>query len=155
MLTMALAEFPSLGIDKRETLRDGPSYMVDTLKELRAEFPQRPLLLLLGQDAANYLHSWYEWQQLFELTHLVTFPRPGAMPQYRDDLARQISRRSCPDLKSLLGLNAGGVLHLELELIDISATAIQSIIRLGRSPRGMLPDVVLDYVNENQLYLSP
>jgi len=153
MLGLALADFPSLAIDDREIRRSGPSYMVDTLKELRAEFPQRPLLLLIGQDAVNYLHTWYEWEQLFELTHLVTFPRPGAEPQYRQDLARQIERRSCADLRSLLDMEVGGVLHLELELIDISATSIQSIIRLGRSPRGMSPQAVLDYINENRLYL--
>jgi len=153
MLHLALEEFPSLSIDDRETRRSGPSYMVDTLRELRAEFPQRPLLLLVGQDAANYLHSWHDWEQLFVLANLVTFPRPGAKPEYRQDLARQIERRTCPDLQSLLSSEAGGALHLELELIDISATAIQSIIRLGRSPRAMVPEPVLDYINENRLYL--
>lgn len=153
MLRLAQAEFPLLGIDEREIQRNGPSYMVDTLKELRAEFPHRPLLLLVGQDAANYLHTWHEWEQLFALTHLVTFPRPGAKPEYRQDLARQIKRRTCPDLQSLLSSEAGGVLHLELELIDISATAIQSIIRLGRSPASMSPGSVLNYIDENQLYL--
>ena len=153
MLRLALAEFPSLSIDDRETRRSGPSYMVDTLRELRAEFPQKALLLLVGQDAANHLHSWHEWEQLFVLAHLVTFPRPGAKPEYRQDLARQIERRSCLDLQSLLSSEAGGVLHLELELIDISATAIQGIIRQGRSPRGMLPGAVLDYISENHLYL--
>ena len=153
MIRLALEEFPSLGIDEREIQRNGPSYMVDTLKELRSEFPQRPLLLLVGQDAANYLHSWYEWEQLFALTHLVTFPRPGTRPQYRQDLAKLISQRSCPDLQSLLSLDVGGVLHLELKLIDISATAVQNIIRRGQSPRGMLPNAVLDYIDENQLYL--
>jgi len=152
MLHLSLAEFPSLSIDDREIRRSGPSYMVETLQELRAEFPQKPLLLLVGQDAANYLHSWHDWEQLFELAHLVTFPRPGAKPEYRQDLARQIERRSCPDLQSLLSSEVGGVLHLELELIDISATAIQSIIRLGRSPRAMVPELVLDYINENRLY---
>ena len=152
MLRLAIAEFPSLSIDDREMRREGPSYMVETLKELRAEFPHRPLLLLVGQDAANYLHTWHEWEQIFTLAHLVTFPRPGEEKRYRQDLARQIERRSCPDLQSLLENSAGGVLHLELELIDISATSIQSIIRLGRSPRSMLPDPVLDYITEKQLY---
>jgi len=152
MLRLAQAEFPSLSIDDREIRRSGPSYMVDTLEELREEFPYRPLLLLVGQDAANHLDRWYKWEQLFALTHLVTFPRPGARPEYRQDLAEQIKRRTCPDLQSLLGLGTGGVLHLELELIDISATAIQGIICKGRSPQPMLPGAVLDYINENRLY---
>jgi nicotinate-nucleotide adenylyltransferase len=127
--------------------------MVDTLAELHDEFTHRPLLLLVGQDAMNKLYCWHEWQRLFALAHLVTFPRPGARPDYRQDLAKQIERRTCPDLQSLLRKDAGGILHLQLERIDISATAIQSIIRLGRSPESMLPAAVLEYINENGLYL--
>ena len=47
---------------------------------------------------------------------------------------------------------AGGFLHLDLELIDISATAIQETLRRGASPSGMLPDSVLAYIDKNRLY---
>ncbi len=154
MLQLALAEFPLLNIDDRETRRSGPSYMVETLRELRAEFPQRPLLLLIGQDAVNHLHSWFSWQQLFELTHIVILTRPGAKVEYRQDLAKQIRRRLTSDLQQLICSNAGGVLPLEVESIDISATTIKSIIRLGRSPHLMMPEAVLDHINENKLYLQ-
>lgn len=153
MLQLAKPEFPQLEIDDRETLRSGPSYMVDTLQELRTEFPQRPLLLLIGQDAANHLHSWFHWEQLFELAHIVILTRPGAKAEYRSDLARKIQRRLSTDVQALRHSEAGGVLYLEVSSIDVSATSIKSIIRLGRSPQSMLPGVVLDYINENQLYL--
>ena len=153
MLHLALPEFPRLVIDDRETRRSGPSYMVDTLQELRTEFPHRPLLLLIGQDASNHLHSWFHWEQLFELAHIVILTRPGAKAEYRSDLARQIQRRLSTDVQSLCRSEAGGVLYLEVIAIDVSATSIKSIIRLGRSPQSMLPGVVLEYINENQLYL--
>ena len=153
MLHLAQAEFPQLEIDDRETRRSGPSYMVDTLQELRTEFPQTPLLLLIGQDAANHLHSWFHWEQLFELAHIVILARPGAKAEYRSDLARQMQRRLSADVQALCRSDAGGVLYLEVASIDVSATSIKSIMRLGRSPRSMLPGVVLDYINENQLYL--
>lgn len=153
MLQLAQAEFPRLEIDDRETQRSGPSYMVDTLQELRTEFPQRPLLLLIGQDAANHLHSWFHWEQLFELAHIVILTRPGAQADYRSDLTRQIQRRLSTDVQSLCCSKAGGVLYLGVTSIDVSATSIKSIIRLGRSPQSMLPEVVLNYINENQLYL--
>ena len=153
MLHLAQPEFPQLVIDDRETLRSGPSYMVDTLQELRTEYPQRPLLLLIGQDAANHLHSWFHWEQLFELAHIVILTRPGAKAEYRSDLARKIQRRLSTDVQSLSHSDAGGVLYLEVTTIDVSATSIKSIIRLGRSPQSMLPGVVLDYINEKQLYL--
>jgi len=153
MLHLAQAEFPQLEIDDRETRRSGPSYMVDTLQELRTEFPQTPLLLLIGQDAANHLHSWFHWEQLFELTHIVILTRPGAKAEYRSDLARQMQRRVSADVQALCHSDAGGVLYLQVASIDVSATSIKSIMRLGRSPKSMLPSVVLDYINENQLYL--
>ncbi len=82
MLQLARREFPLLLIDDRETRRNGPSYMVDTLQELRQELPNRSLLLLIGQDVANQLHSWYQWQQLFELAHIVILTRPGTRTHY-------------------------------------------------------------------------
>lgn len=153
MLQLAQLEFPQLTIDARETRREGPSYMVDTLQELRLEFPEQPLLLLIGQDAANHLHSWHQWERLFELAHIVILTRPGANVEYRQDLDKKIQRRLKADLHDLLQDDVGGVFNLNVESIDISATTIKSIIRLGRSPQSMLPQAVLDYINENQLYL--
>jgi len=152
MLYLAQGEFPTLDIDDREMQRSGPSFMVDTLRDLRTGFPHLPLLLLIGQDTVNYLHCWHEWEQLFSLCHIVTFPRPGANPDYIPQLALQIEQRSQNDPKALLNTRSGGFLHLDLELIDISATSIQEIIQKGESPRGMLPDTVLEYINENGLY---
>jgi nicotinate-nucleotide adenylyltransferase len=152
MLRLAQAEFPNLAIDDRETRREGPSFMVDTLGELRSENAGRPLVLLLGQDAMNNLHRWRQWRQLFELAHIVTFPRPGARPDYAPELAGQIERREGAGPGALLAKPAGSFLHLDLELIDISATEIQAALRRGDSPRGMLPDTVLGYIDENALY---
>jgi len=153
MLNLAQTEFPHLAIDDREVRRDGASYMVDTLMSFRQEFPQRPLLLLIGQDAANDLHNWFKWEQLFELAHIVILTRPGVKTEYRQNLAKQIQRRLISDVQKLLLSKAGTVLHLEVSSIDISATTIKSIMRLGRSPRSMMPEAVWGYINENRLYL--
>jgi nicotinate-nucleotide adenylyltransferase len=102
----------------------------------------------------NGLHRWREWQQLFTLAHIVTFPRPGAYPDYAPELAVQLERRGCASPGGLLAAPAGGFLHLDLELVDISATEIQAIIRHGDSPRGMLPEKVLAYIDESALYRS-
>ncbi len=153
MLHLAQQEFPQLKIDDRETRRSGPSYMVDTLQELRTEFSQRPLLLLVGQDAANHLHGWSRWQQLFALAHMVILTRPGAKADYREDIATQIQQRSVNDLQVMLRSKAGSVIELQVESIDISATTIKSIICLGRSPAPMLPAAVLEYITANRLYL--
>ncbi|NOR20362.1 MAG: nicotinate-nucleotide adenylyltransferase [Xanthomonadales bacterium] len=152
MLQLAQLEFPALSIDDRELRRSGPSYMVDTLREIREEFPQRSLLLLIGQDAANRLHKWHEWEQLFSLTNLVILTRPGESEDYRHDLANKIQNRLLTEVEELKNSQADGVLQLRVSPVEISATTIQSMMRLGRSPKSMMPDSILNYIDENRLY---
>jgi nicotinate-nucleotide adenylyltransferase len=154
MLQLARLEFPQLLIDDRETRRSGPSYMVDTLTEMRSSLENQPLLLLIGQDAANLLHTWFQWEQLFELAHIVILTRPGAPTKYPPELAKQVQLRSGSDMQELVKTEAGKVLHLEVESIDVYATGIKRILRSGDSPESMLPAAVLEYINKNRLYLA-
>ncbi|HEX6832976.1 MAG TPA: nicotinate-nucleotide adenylyltransferase, partial [Rudaea sp.] len=96
MLRAALQGQDRLTIDTRELERDGPSYMVDTLRDLRAEFgPERPLVLLLGADAVVGLPGWHEWQRLFDFAHIVVLTRPGhellPTPQLKAEIASRHS----------------------------------------------------------------
>lgn len=152
MLQLACLEFPQLLIDDRETRRTGPSYMVDTLREIRSSLENRPLLLLIGQDAANLLHTWHQWERLFDLAHIVILTRPGVPAQYPPELAKQVRHRSCVDLRELIKTEAGNVLHLEVESIDVSATGIKRALHSGASPDSMLPVAVLEYIIKNHLY---
>ncbi len=152
MLRQALKEFPGLGIDERELDRRGPSFMVDTLQELRVEFPQRPLLLLLGQDAVNDLRRWHRWRELFVLAHIIILTRPQVITEYPIELAQQIHPREITTVRELQGLEAGRVLTLEVAANDISASGIKDIIGAGRSPGSMLPDSVMRYINQHKLY---
>lgn len=154
MLQLARLEFPKLLIDDRETRRSGPSYMVDTLTEMRSSLENRPLLLSIGQDAANLLHTWFQWERLFELAHIVILTRPGTPSKYPPELANQVQLRSGSDMQELIKTEAGKVLHLEVESIDVSATGIKRILRSGGSPESMLPAAVLEYINKNRLYLD-
>jgi len=154
MLELACREFAFLRVDDRETRRSGPSYMVDTLREVHAGLPGRSILLLVGQDAANQLQTWFHWEQLFDLAHIVILTRPGACSQYQPELARQIQPRSVTDVRELRKSRAGLVLHMEVESIDVSASNIKRIIRQGSSPGPVLPASVLEYIEENRLYIN-
>ena len=154
MLALAREEFPCLLIDDRETRRAGPSYMVDTLQELRNAYQDRPLLLLIGQDAANQLHSWHDWRRLFDLAHIVILTRPAAHIAYEPELAEQVSLRTADEAGDLFTSRAGRILQLDVEPVDVSATAIKRCIRSGNAPREMLPEKVLSYIIANRLYLA-
>jgi nicotinate-nucleotide adenylyltransferase len=71
MLQRAVQGQPGFIVDERELRRSGPSYMVDTLCSLRADFSETPLCLLLGLDAFRELHTWYRWQTIPELAHIL------------------------------------------------------------------------------------
>jgi len=154
MLNLAVSGQQGFTVDDREVRREGFSWMVDTLEEIRNEEGDAPLLLLIGQDAANALDSWHEWRRLFELTHIVVMRRPEARGCYSETLREQMQRRRTEDPDRLKLASAGLVLPLEVTQLDISSTAIRGQLATGRSPGFLMPDSVIDYIRENCLYGS-
>ena len=77
LLKAAVLDYPEIIVDERELNRDGPSYMVDTLKSLKQDFPDETLCLIIGMDAFYGISSWFEWRTIFDLCRLVVTTRPG------------------------------------------------------------------------------
>ncbi|MFM2286880.1 MAG: hypothetical protein RL684_23, partial [Pseudomonadota bacterium] len=77
MVQAAIAGNEAFVVDDRETRREGLSYSVDTLLDLRREFPDRSLCLLLGMDAFLGMPHWHRWRDIFDLAHVVVAHRPG------------------------------------------------------------------------------
>lgn len=153
MLKLALRAHPGIRLDDCEIRREGPSYMVDTLRQLRAAIgARRPLLLALGQDAANQLARWHRWQELPQLAHLVIMTRPDNPPAYQGELAAALQPRCIADSEQLWSLPAGLVLHLPITELAISSTDIRAQIAAGRDPAFLLPASVLAYIREQGLY---
>lgn len=156
MTRLAVAGNPRFELDDRECRREGPSYTVDTLLELRAELgAERPFCLLMGVDAFMLLTTWSRWRKLFELAHIVIAHRPGfelkveGMP---DELGREVDVRLSWDASRLTSRPSGVVLAHRIAGLEISGTAIRAGLREGRSQRYLLPDSVLDYIGRNALY---
>jgi nicotinate-nucleotide adenylyltransferase len=155
MLRLAVAGRPGFTVDDRELRRDGPSFTVDTLDSLRAELGSAPLVLCIGQDAANGLDRWHEWRRLFELAHLAVLRRPDAHSAYGDSLRREMLARRVDDPRVLRDAPAGKVLPLAITQLDISATAIRRLVAAGRSPDFLLPAAVAAYIRDHALYRPP
>lgn len=156
MLQLAIAGEPGLVLDRRELERPGPSYMVDTLSSLRAQFGQgRPLCLIIGTDAFLGLPNWYHWQELLQLAHIVVAHRPGwsLEPQHLDPALREVlQRRRLDTVQGLHGAAAGGVWLQAVTQLDISATVIRRLIAGGHSANYLLPQPVWDYIRRQDLY---
>ena len=150
MLKLAIENQPDFVADDREIQRIGPSYMVDTLKSLRDEFPETPLLLFIGTDAFNQLKTWHQWSSLFNFAHIVVMTRPGFRPQPLDDC---FIERHTDKVTELAHKPAGKLYFHQVSQLDISATAIRNMIAEHQNPGFLLPDTVIAYIRQHQLYL--
>ncbi len=157
MVQLAIADQPAFLLDAREVERTTPCYTVDTLNELRAELgAAQPLCLLMGGDEFVQLHTWHEWERLFELAHIVVGSRPGFTLQDRIDTAipalrRHYQLRLCA-ADALSRQPAGGITELAIPKLEISATLIRSRVAENRSIRYLLPNAVADYIHQHRLY---
>jgi nicotinate-nucleotide adenylyltransferase len=157
MVRLAIAGNPLFEADDREIRRQGICYTFDTLTELRADFGSRPLCLLMGADAFSALTTWHRWAELFDLAHVVIAHRPGyplkEMPAHLPAPLRQAYlQRLAADPGALRIAAAGSILAREITALDISATGIRERLVRGISPRYLVPDPVLDYIDRNHLY---
>ncbi|MEE4294895.1 MAG: nicotinate-nucleotide adenylyltransferase [Xanthomonadales bacterium] len=152
MLRLATAADEFLVPDDSEMRRHGPSWMVDTLTGFRDRYGAQPLVLIIGQDAANALDSWREWRRLFELAHIAVMCRPGAAPAYAGELGAEMNRRQVSDAAVLRDAPAGGVVSMEISRLDIASTAIRALVAEGRPPLFLTPRSVIGYIREHGLY---
>ncbi|VAX11884.1 Nicotinate-nucleotide adenylyltransferase [hydrothermal vent metagenome] len=157
MLQLAQADQPAFRIDERELRRKGPSFMVDTLKELRVECGTRPLCLIIGFDAFLGLESWHQWQDIPELAHLLVTHRPGwckAEIESQSALGQLVALRQMP-VEVLAQHPAGGIAFLPVTQLDISSTRIRELVAAGKDARYLLPDNVYELIKQEKLYQLP
>ncbi len=152
MLELALHGQDDLHLDLRELQRDGPSYMVDTLQSLRDEIDDTPLCLVLGEDAFAGLASWHQWERLIDLAHIVVMSRPGQAVTIEDRVAALVAGHQVENLAELQAFPAGKLAFCPVTPLTLSATAIRALLTRGLSPRYMLPDSVLAYIQEQGIY---
>lgn len=144
MLRAALAGQSRLTLDARELEREGPSYTIDTLRELRAEQGDRPLVLLLGADAFAGLPGWHRWRELFGFAHVGVLSRPGVEATLPDVLEEEVADRLVDDALALRATPCGKLLELAVTPLEISATRIRELLAAGRDPRYLLPAGLFD-----------
>ncbi|MBN2679508.1 nicotinate-nucleotide adenylyltransferase [Acidithiobacillus montserratensis] len=156
MTRIAVAHHPRFTVSDREVHREGPSYTVDTLRSLRQERPDALLAMVIGMDAFLRFDTWRDWQEILDLTHLIVTGRPGwPAAELPEALRQTLYQRRCDDIQQLHQQSAGFIFFQTITALEISATSIRSLLANGQSPRFLLPDEVLDYIEREGLYQSP
>jgi len=154
MVEAAIAGQQGFVSDNRELRRDGPSYSVDTLEELRREFPGRSLGLILGMDAFLGLPKWYRWDEILDFAHIVVAHRPGWRAPDIGPLGELIAERGTHRIDDLHN-TAHGRIHIHaVTQLEIASTEIRELVAAGRNPRFLMPDAVRDVIEETRVYMS-
>lgn len=144
MLRASLEGQQRLRLDDRELRREGPSYTVDTLFDLRSEIGMsQPVVLLVGADAWSGLPGWHRWEELFELVHVGVLARAGHEPRESAVLRQKVHARRTSSVADLARCGAGRVIEVRVSQLEISATFIRGELAAGREPRFLVADALL------------
>lgn len=152
MVEAAVKSEPALMADDREIRRKNPSYMIDTLLEMRQEFPNTPLCLLVGIDAFLGFPSWHRWKDILQEAHIVVAHRPQYQLPSTGVIADLLQERMQQDPAYIHQHKAGNILLRPITQLEISASDIRKQIAMGRNPRYLLPDSVYDYIQKHGTY---
>ena len=156
MLHLAMGASSLLRVDERELERQGPSYTLETLQQLRAELgPEVSLVWILGSDAFARLDTWHRWRELLDWAHLLVVRRPGYTLPERGDLRDWWQAHQAESNDALEQAPGGSILVQELRLLPISATEIRTLVQSGRSPAYLVPERVGLYMQKHRLYTRP
>jgi nicotinate-nucleotide adenylyltransferase len=136
MTVIATASNPRFRVSRADIDRGGPTYTIDTLRDLRAELPDTDLYFITGADALGDILGWRDPQQLFDLAHFVGCTRPGfAM-----------------DSSTLEGIPGDRVTLVEIPALAISSTDCRARTAKGEPVWYLVPDGVVQYIAKHHLY---
>lgn len=133
-----------------------PSYSVKTLRALRQQYPGTPLVFVMGEDSLHSLDSWYEWQALPALCHLLVMRRHDPAATMSPALSHWLEEHRCHDPAQLKQTRCGRVFIADTAYHGASSTAIreQAAMHNDMSPQTVqwLPAGIINYINQHNLY---
>ncbi len=145
MARLAFAGLAAVRVDDREMRRDGPTYTVDTLRELQAQLPQAALFLIIGADQYRTLPSWHDWRSLLRIATICVAEREGGTSTSdRFDLKNPDSQLPGIPYERLL-----------MPAVAVSSTDIRARIARGASEpeiATLVPPAVARYIATHHLY---
>lgn len=141
MAQLAFAEMPQTQVDARETRRSGPTFTIDTLRELQAEVVGAQLFLIIGSDQAQALTSWHAWQEIVQSATICVADRPHST-----------GARVVFDAESAFPQRFS---HLQTPAMALSATDIRSAISTHQNVTALVGESVARYIAAHHLYSIP
>jgi len=130
MLKLAIRGNKYFMVSDIEIKRQGRSYTIDTLKELKQKYSRDELYFIIGSDLLKYLNEWKDLNEIIKMVKFVAATRPGypleQIPQYIKTLA--------------------------IRAVDVSGFEVRECVQENKSFRYLVPEAVFNYINKNKLY---
>jgi len=137
MVRLAMGGEPRFVLERCELLRRGPSFTLDTVRELQDAQPGAEWFLVIGQDQYAGLHTWRDWRELLGRVTLAVANRPGVAVEPHADV-KAVAHRAVP-----------------LAMLDIASTDIRARVAAGQDIASLVPVSVARYIEANHLYHAP
>ena len=134
MTVVATASNPRFSVSRVDVDRPGPTYAVDTLRDLQAERGDVDLFFITGADALAKILTWHAVEEALTLAHFVGVTRPGHA------------------LEAVAGLPSGSVTLVDVPALAISSTDVRERVRAGRPVWYLVPDGVVQHIAKAGLY---
>jgi nicotinate-nucleotide adenylyltransferase len=152
---MAVEGESGFEVSRIEIDREGPSYTIDTLRELEVNRPTAEIFFITGVDSFKDIQTWRRWEELLESYPFVVHGRPGcglseayeAVPEPMRSRLVMLPEAAPPPVGSEVKIYL-----IRIVTIDISSTDIRAMIRKGHSIRYLVPSVVEAFINDRRLY---
>jgi nicotinate-nucleotide adenylyltransferase len=139
MAHLAAATDPTLEASDVETSREGPSFTFRTLELLSDARPNDELVFLMGADVAAGLESWRDPQRVLELARLGIAARPGNVLDEAEAALERLGGQERAEI-------------VKMPEIGVSSTGIRRRVAAGRPIRHLVPDAIVDFIDEQGLY---
>ena len=134
MTVIATASNPRFNVSRVDIDRDGPTYTVDTLRDIQTEHPEAELFFITGADAIMQILEWKDFDELWDAAKFVAVTRPGHAMRLPE---------SAPE---------GAIEVLEVPALSISSTDVRHRAANGDPVWYLVPDGVVQYINKHNLY---
>lgn len=152
MVELAISRQIRMTIDKRELKRHKPSYTIDTLKELKIEYPNTPVCFIMGMDSLISFDTWFDWKNILSYCHLIISHRPGWKSKFNKRVGALVTKHQTTDKHDLHNLQFGKIYFQATSQLAISSTEIRELLNHDISIDFLTPDSVIDYIKEHDLY---
>ena len=153
MTSLAFRDIEKTVVDNRENLRTGPSHAIETVKQIIAEEGKTKVILIVGSDSFDGIHSWYKWRELISLVDFLILKRLD-MPLSKNKNVQDLISPTRFSKDLLLDRKAKSIFEIRMTPLRISSSLIRENIAKGKSIDDLINPLVKDYLKKHGLYGS-